>query len=72
MSKISLKNILKKTFKKKTKPKIKKIKSINTNKVKKIKKVPERITMNSETKQKEIIERRYNEINLIFLFFIFI
>jgi len=39
MSKISLKNILKKTFKKKTKPKIKKIKSINTNKVKKIKKV---------------------------------
>ena len=39
MSKISLKNILKKTFKKKTKPKIKKIKSINTNKAKKIKKV---------------------------------
>ncbi len=39
MSKISLKNILKKTFKKKTKPKIKKIKSINTNKVKKVKKV---------------------------------
>ena len=37
MIKISLKNILKKTFKKKTKPKIKKIKSINTNKVKKIK-----------------------------------
>ena len=39
MSKISLKNILKKTFKKKTKPKIKKIKLINTNKVKKVKKV---------------------------------
>ena len=39
MNKISLKNILKKTFKKKTKPKIKKIKSINTNKVKKVKKV---------------------------------
>ena len=39
MSKISLKNILKKTFKKKTKPKIKKIKLIKTNKVKKVKKV---------------------------------
>ena len=39
MSKISLKNILKKTFKKNTKPKIKKIKSISTNKIKKPKKV---------------------------------
>ena len=39
MSKISLKNILKKTFKKRTKPKKKKIKSISTNKVTKIKKV---------------------------------
>ena len=39
MSKISLKNILKKTFKKKTKPKKKKIKSISANKVTKIKKV---------------------------------
>ena len=38
MSKISLRNILKKTFKKKTKPKTKK-KSIKTNKIKKIKKV---------------------------------
>ena len=42
MSKISLKNILKKTFKKKTEQKRKKIKSIKTNKVKKIKKVKKR------------------------------
>ena len=44
----------------------------NSGKIKKNKKVPDRITMNSENKQKEIIERRYKEINLIFLFFIFI
>ena len=42
MSKISLKNILKKTFKKKTEQNRKKIKLIKTNKVKKIKKVKKR------------------------------
>ena len=42
MSKISLKNILKKTFKKKNEQKRKKIKSIKTNKVKNIKKVKKR------------------------------
>ena len=54
MSKISLKNILKKTFKKKTKPKIKKIKSINTNKVKKVKKVKTKSKQNKTFKVAKI------------------
>ena len=49
MSKISLKNILKKTFKKKTKPKIKK-KTIKTNKVKKIKKIKSKSKQSKITK----------------------
>ena len=58
MSKISLKNILKKTFKKKTntkvkkKPikKVKKIKIIKSKKVKKISKIPKKIEKNSKQK----------------------
>ena len=50
MSKISLKNILKKTFKKKTKPKTKIIKSISASKVKKVKKTK------TKSKQKKIIK----------------
>ena len=50
MSKISLKNILKKTFKKRTKPKTKKIKSINVNKAKK---VPKKKT---KSKQRKIVK----------------
>ena len=50
MSKISLKNILKKTFKKKTKPQTKIIKSISASKVKKVKKTK------TKSKQKKIIK----------------
>ncbi len=50
MSKISLKNILKKTFKKKTKPQTKIIKSISASKVKKVKKIK------TKSKQKKIIK----------------
>ncbi len=58
MSKISLKNILKKTFKKKTKPtikkktikKVKKVKIIKLKKVKKISKTPKRVEKKSKQK----------------------
>ena len=50
MSKISLKNILKKTFKKRTKPKTKKIKSINVNKAKKVPKIK------TKSKQRKIVK----------------
>ncbi len=50
MSKISLKNILKKTFKKRTKPKTKKIKSINVNKAKKVPKIK------TKSKQRKILK----------------
>ena len=58
MSKISLKNILKKTFKKKTKPKVKKkpikknkkIKIIKVKKAKKISKIPKKVGKKSKQK----------------------
>ena len=58
MSKISLKNILKKTFKKKTKPKVKKkpikkvkkTKNIKLKKVKKISKIPKKVEKTSKQK----------------------
>ena len=58
MSKISLKNILKKTFKKKTKPKVKKkpikknkkTKIIKVKKTKKIKKIPKKVEKKSKQK----------------------
>ena len=58
MSKISLKNILKKTFKKKTKPKVKKkpikkvkkTKNIKLKKVKKISKIPKKVEKKSKQK----------------------
>ncbi len=62
MSKISLKNILKKTFKKKTKPKIKKIKSISANKITKNKKVKTKSKKNKIVKITKV--KKITKINI--------